>query len=735
MTMLDTFREIWLADFEFRAPDGERPDPICLVAHEWHSGRTVRLFGDELQAGPPWSVGFDVLFIAYYASAELGCLLALGWELPRRILDLFAEFRNLTNGLPTVCGAGLLGALAFYGLDALDSADKDAMRQLAMRGGPFTERERSDLLDYCESDVRGLAALLSVMLPQVDLPRALLRGRYMAAAARIEWNGVPVDVETLNRLRSGWAPIKSKLIQEVDADYGVFVPVDAKVIDPATESGRTIIDAAARAGIKPERLAEAVDLVWRRERESTEAFYTAKREARRRTGLTPAKLNRFEDMYRDHSAYPGFDTEARTVAAAFPELGIGTGYRTEDGINPTDSASALWELLRDPQDRFRPRTDPTLIDEAVDLALNDPGDDFRPLRFSAVKFSEWLVRNDLPWPRLPTGVLDLSDDAFRQMARQYPIVAPLRELRFALSQLRLNELSVGSDGRNRCLLSAFRSTTGRNQPSNARFIFGPSCWLRALIQPTPGRALAYVDWEQQEFGIAAALSGDGAMREAYASGDPYLTFAKQAGAVPPDATKETHKAQRDQFKVCALAVQYGMGERSLAESIGKPEAYARELLRLHRQTYPRFWEWSQSAVDHAMLRGWLQTVFGWRVHVGPDANPRSLANFPMQANGAEMLRLACSMATEAGVTICAPVHDAVLIEADADLIDDEVDRMQGFMQQASEIILAGFPLRTDAKVITHPNRYLDARGVTMWEHVSLLLSELPVERETEAAWF
>src|SRR5262249_46657463 len=80
-----------------------------------------------------------------------------------------------------------------------------------------------------------------------------------------------------------------------------------------------------------------------------------------------------------------------------------------------------------------------------------------------------------------------------------PQVAPLRELRHSLSQLRLNDLAVGPDGRNRVLLSAFASRTGRNQPSNSRFIFGPSAWLRGLIKPGPGAAVAYVDWEQQEF--------------------------------------------------------------------------------------------------------------------------------------------------------------------------------------------------------------------------------------------
>ena len=68
-----------------------------------------------------------------------------------------------------------------------------------------------------------------------------------------------------------------------------------------------------------------------------------------------------------------------------------------------------------------------------------------------------------------------------------------------------------------------------------------------------------------------------------------------------------------------------------------------------------------AAVDTAMLGRPLHTVFGWRVHVGENSNPRALRNFPMQANGAEMLRIACCLTTERGIEVCAPVHDAVLI--------------------------------------------------------------------------
>ena len=130
--------------------------------------------------------------------------MALGWPVPERVLDLFTEFRNHTNGVPTDSGAGLLGALAFHGLDGIGAVEKDEMRALVLRGGPWSDAERVAILDYCESDVEALARLLPAMLPKIDLPRALLRGRYMVAAARMERNGVPIDTGTLGQLKRHW---------------------------------------------------------------------------------------------------------------------------------------------------------------------------------------------------------------------------------------------------------------------------------------------------------------------------------------------------------------------------------------------------------------------------------------------------------------------------------------------------------------------------------------------------
>jgi hypothetical protein len=284
--------------------------------------------------------------------------------------------------------------------------------------------------------------------------------------------------------------------------------------------------------------------------------------------------------------------------------------------------------------------------------------------------------------------------------------------------------TVGGDGRNRCLLSAFRSQTGRNQPRSSKFIFGAPAWLRGLIQPKCGQDLAYIDWSQQEFGIAAALSGDPAMIQAYESGDPYLAFAKQAGSAPPEATKATHRDTREQFKACVLGVQYGMGPETLAKRIALPVAYARELLDLHRRTYPRFWGWSQAAIDTAMLHGVLWTTFGWKLHTSAKTRWRSLANFPMQANGAEMLRLACIFVTESGIQVCAPIHDAILIEAATEDIEEAVAKTQKAMARASRAVLGSLELRTEVKVVPYPERLLGPRGLPMWQRIMTALSEV-----------
>jgi DNA polymerase-1 len=571
------FLEIWIVDFEFCAPDGCNPDVVCMVAREFLSGQEYRLWQDKLRLlkAAPWDVGPSSATVAYYASAEMNCFRALGWAPPENIIDLYCEFRAETNGLPLPAGSGLIGALAYFGLSGMSDGEKQMMRDLIMSGGPWSDKERASILDYCAEDVFATESLFSVMSDMIStshcrIGHMVLRGRYMNAVAAMETNGIPVDVSTFNALKENWSSIQDKLIEAVDCDYGVY-----------------------------------------------------------------------------------------------------------DGST-----------------------------------------------FKSDLFLRWLSARSIPWPRLDTGALSLGDDTFRQMAKSYPEVSALRELRHALGELRLNSIPVGPDGRSRALISPLRSRTGRNQPSTSRFLFGSATWLRGLIKPTEGRAIAYLDFSSQEIAIAAGLSNDSALWRAYMSGDPYMQFARDAGLAPPDATKSTHKAVRARCKAIVLGVQYGMGAESMAANAGMSVIEARQLLVLHKETYRTFWSWAEINVARALLGGELTTPFGWRYRIHPHemANPRSLLNWPMQAGGSDMLRLACTDIVRNGVKLCAPVHDAVLIEAPVEIIDEHVEITRDAMMRASSFVLDGPTCRVDDEIFRFPERFMDVeRGATMWNKVMGLI--------------
>jgi hypothetical protein len=573
MTLAD-IEEVVFLDFEFRADTGERPIPVCFVARELRNQRVFRRWIERKPPRlPPFATGRNVVVVAYYASAEMGCYLALNWPLPGRVLDLFTEFRVATNGLALPHGRGVLGAMQWFGLNGIEAWKKDYFRKRTLAGGPYNSDEREAILGYCESDVIATEQLFPKLISgSKDISPVLLRGDYMKAVARAEHLGVPIDAALYRQMVERWPDLQASIIERVNTTISVF------------ESSH-----------------------------------------------------------------------------------------------------------------------------------------FRVARFEAWLKSRGLLAD---WPQTTSGDLALNEDVFREQAALHPEIEPLRQVRQMLGQLHKPALSVGRDGRNRCLLSPFKTKTGRNAPSTTKYIFGAPSFMRGLIRPEPGRALAYLDYSSQEFGIAVALSGDLAMKAAYDSGDCYLAFAKLAGAVPQDATKESHPRERALFKTTALQIQYLIGANGLALKLGITLPEAEDLLEHHRRVFSRFWKWSDAALDYYQLYAELPSIFGWTLHLSRDASMRSLRNFPMQANGAEMLRLASIFATAEGASISAMVHDALLIEAAEGAIEEAASVVERAMRRASEVVLSEFPLRTEAKIIRPGQRFQDERGVRMWQWMQEALGGL-----------
>jgi DNA polymerase I len=159
------------------------------------------------------------------------------------------------------------------------------------------------------------------------------------------------------------------------------------------------------------------------------------------------------------------------------------------------------------------------------------------------------------------------------------------------------------------------------------------------------------------------------------------------------------------------------------------------MLAQHRELFAVYWRWVENWLASTFSSGVAWTPMGWFCRTGiTEFNDRSIANWPTQSTGADILRLSVVWATRHKLGLCAPVHDALLLESPIDQIDADVALLKEIMRRASRVVLNCAPggdleLRTDATIIKHPDRYGDPRGVEVWKQVLALLAEYR-ERET-----
>jgi hypothetical protein len=356
-------------------------------------------------------------------------------------------------------------------------------------------------------------------------------------------------------------------------------------------------------------------------------------------------------------------------------------------------------------------------------------------RFSSEKFEEYLAQAGIEWPRLESGALNLRRKTFESMCKSFPTLEPLRQLRHTRDKMRRIKLAVGADSRNRTTLWPYQSKTSRTQPKAARWIFSPAVWLRSLIKPEPGRAIAYIDWSAMEFMVAAALSECKPMIELYETGSPYIEFAKRFDEAPHEATKKTHSEVHERYKVGCLGAQYQMQNETLAQRLGVSSFAAHEMLNQHRGLFNQYWAWVEDWIAHALDTGTMHTPLGWPCRTGiTELNARSIGNYPVQATGADILRVACVWAHRRGLRLIAQIHDAVVIEAPIDQIEADVTLTKEIMRRASRVVLNADPrgtyeLRAEATIVRYPDRYSDKRGLQVWTNVLNLLEQYRRERE------
>jgi hypothetical protein len=286
--------------------------------------------------------------------------------------------------------------------------------------------------------------------------------------------------------------------------------------------------------------------------------------------------------------------------------------------------------------------------------------------FNMALFTGCLERMGIlpSWPRLETGKLNMKRKIFESMTKAYPELEDLRQLRYTRDKLRKIMLAVGHDGRNRTVLWPFQAKTSRTQPKASLWLFSPAVWLRSLIKPEPGMAVAYIDYSSMEFQIAASLS-DGhtgpinTMLDMYRSGDPYRAFAVRVGAIPEEITTamlkrpkehatanlpasqlEHYADVRDKYKTMLLAVQYGMSGETLASRLKVSVIEAHEMLAQHRQLFSQYWARSDDWVQHALQTGSMRPP-----SAGPakPALPRPTLGHSAIGQSKPLARISCAL--------------------------------------------------------------------------------------------
>ena len=278
---------------------------------------------------------------------------------------------------------------------------------------------------------------------------------------------------------------------------------------------------------------------------------------------------------------------------------------------------------------------------------------------------------------------------------------------------------VGSDNHLRPYHGIFGAQTGRNAPKAKTFPLVMSSWLRAIVRPLEGEFIVGGDYSQQEVYVAALLSKDKNLLNAYLSGDVYLTFGKQARLAPQEATKVSHKHERILFKSTVLGLQFGMGKdkthTKLRLDSGQEISMEKtiELIEAHKSVYSQYWKWVYEVSNEYKRGNPLVTNDGWVLFCDNPSIP-SVRNFLVQGNAASITRRAITLMVEAGMDVMCGLHDAVYCITKQPEVTQYY--MTKFMEQATCEILKEEKtnIRLDFKVIGHNDVWIEEKGEEDW---------------------
>ncbi len=277
-------------------------------------------------------------------------------------------------------------------------------------------------------------------------------------------------------------------------------------------------------------------------------------------------------------------------------------------------------------------------------------------------------------------------EVLQPLAREHEIVAGVLEYR-EVTKLKNTYIDViprllGSDGRLRTIFNQTTTATGRLSSTNPNLQNVPVRTelgrriRRAFVAPSPERALLAADYSQIELRIMAHLSGDTAMREAFARGDDIhdVTARGIFGVVAQDAVSPN---QRRIAKSVNFGLLYGMSDFGLAQRLEIERGEARAMTEAYFARFPDVRGWIERNLEFGREHGYVPTILGRRRYM-PDLRARNFAvragaereatNAPMQGSAADLMKLAmvriatafAARGTDAALLL--QIHDELIFE-------------------------------------------------------------------------
>ncbi|MCV6591759.1 MAG: DNA polymerase I [Silicimonas sp.] len=231
--------------------------------------------------------------------------------------------------------------------------------------------------------------------------------------------------------------------------------------------------------------------------------------------------------------------------------------------------------------------------------------------------------------------------------------------------------------------------------------------IREAFIATPGHTLVSLDYSQIELRILAHIAGIDALKEAFRDGqDIHAATASEMFGVPLD---EMTPEVRRQAKAINFGVIYGISGFGLARNLRIPRAEAQDFITRYFERFPGIRTYMDDTVAFAKEHGFVQTLFGRRIHTpeiaasGPRAGfaKRAAINAPIQGTAADVIRRAMIRMPEAirdlPAKMLLQVHDELLFEVEDGAVEDLIGVARDVMEgAATPAVHLDLPLTVDA---------------------------------------